>query len=134
MDAVLICGIVFYALYKIIELFVRQKERRLMVEKLGEISPEIMRTNVESLSSAQISGLKGNQFFTLRWAALLIGAGIGWFLGWILFSALKNYNFDMRYETYGLTIAAAVAICAGIALLIVYLIERKAYKEVKKEE
>jgi ABC-type antimicrobial peptide transport system permease subunit len=64
----------------------------------------------------------------------LIGAGIGWFLGWLIFSALKNYNLDIRYETYGLTIASAVAICAGIALLIVYLIERKAYKERKKEE
>ncbi|MCL2289818.1 MAG: hypothetical protein FWC34_03825 [Bacteroidetes bacterium] len=134
MDAVLICGIVFYALYKIIELFVRQKERRLMVEKLGEISPEVMRTNAELLGTVQMNGLKGNQFFTLRWAALLIGAGVGWFLGWVLFSVLKNQNLYVSYDTYSLTLVASTAICAGIALLIVYLIERKAYKERKKEE
>ena len=134
MENVLTVGIVFFAIYKTIELFVRQKERRLMIEKMSEISPEALQSNIASLQIAQKSGLAGYQFFSLRWAALLIGGSIGWPLGLIVNSIMENNNLDMGYDAYQLTFVASIAFCAGIALLIVYLIERKAYKDAKKGE
>jgi hypothetical protein len=62
---------------------------------------------------------------------LLVGAGIGWILGGVLWRVLRNYEMQ---SDYGETFVATTALCAGIALIIVYLIERKAHKEAKKEE
>ncbi|MCL2435152.1 MAG: hypothetical protein FWD09_03295 [Lentimicrobiaceae bacterium] len=134
MDDVLITGIVFFAIYKTIELFVRQKERRLMIEKMSEISPEVLQSNIASLRIAQNSGFAGNQFFSLRWAALLIGGSLGWPLGLVLYNTMQNNNVDMGYDAYSLTFVASIAFCAGIAMLIVYLIEWKANKDAKKKE
>jgi hypothetical protein len=131
---VLVPGIVFYFVYKTIELFVRQKERRLMIEKASEISPEALQSNIASLQIVPKSGLAGYPFFSLRWAALLIGGSLGWPLGLTVNSIMQNSNFDMGYDAYQLTFVASIAFCAGIAMLIVYLIEWKAYKDAKKGE
>ncbi|MCL1849800.1 MAG: hypothetical protein FWF70_00050, partial [Bacteroidetes bacterium] len=65
--------------------------------------------------------------------------GFGWIAGYVLYCPLIEYfkDFDhfYRYER-GLEsiFVATIAFCAGIALIIVYLIERKASKEAKKAE
>jgi hypothetical protein len=139
MDAVLICGIVFYALYKIIELFVRQRSRRLMMKKMSEIPPEMLLSGIHSKYADQSDSCKSNQFVMLRLGAASLGAGIGWLLGCLLYwNQLDFFNHFEDSLGHGsildFTFVASIALCVGIALILVYLIERKAYKEEKKGE
>jgi len=134
MDSALIVFIVFYTIYKIIELFVRQKERKFMVEKMSEVSPESLQNNINSVKFAQNDQSKSTQFLMLRLGGLVLGIGTGWLLGIHISSNL----FDVRdiFYTYEInsTIIASTALCAGIAMIVVYLIERKAYKNAKSLE
>jgi hypothetical protein len=138
MEPIFVTGIVFFFVYKIVELLVRQKERRLMVEKMTEISPEMLQQNINSMKSVQNDSLMGRKFSTLRWGALLLGVGFGWLLGWILYLSQTDYvntlgNWDKDHFQSSIMISTT-AFCAGIALIVVYIIERKASKEAKKAE
>jgi hypothetical protein len=138
MESIFVTGIVFFFVYKIVELSVRQKERRLMVEKMTEISPEMLHQNISSMKSVQRDSLIGRKFSTLRLGALLFGVGFGWILGWILYLSQTDYvntlgNWDKDHFQNSIMISTT-AFCAGIALIVVYFIERKAYKEAKKAE
>jgi hypothetical protein len=137
MEGILICGIVFYATYKIIELFVLQRGRRQMLQKMSEISPEMLQQNMNSFNAFQNDGSKSSQFLMLRLGGLALGIGTGWILGWYLnctqFNIHENLSFYQR-DMIDSTYIATTALCTGIALIIVYLIERKAYKDAKKGE
>jgi hypothetical protein len=135
MDGIFICGIVFYAIFKIIELFVRQKERKLMIAKMSELSPEMLQSQVNSLQSATDYKLSGNHFSMLRLGGLALGIGAGWILGWVLYWIQASYvaTLEMQYRHVNLesSLIASASLCAGIALIIVYLIERKAIMKSK---
>ena len=133
MNDVLTVGIVFFGIYKIIELFVRQKERRLMIEKMSEVPQEILQSNVQSFSELQKEGIKGNRFSSLRWGAVLVGAGMGWLIGWAFYGVLRNCDSFVFYGNFESMVISTIALCAGLALIIVHLIERNAYKGAKKE-
>jgi len=133
MQDVLVVGIVFFSIYKIIELVVLQKERKFMVEKMTHISPELLQSNMGSMQTSQNSKFLRNPFIMLRLGACSLGVGIGWILGRLLYEVMKQSGADMRGELDS-TILASVALFAGIALIVVYLIERKALKESKKGE
>jgi len=133
MESVLTTGIVFFAIYKTIELLVLQKERRLMISRLNEVSPEMMQANLGSLQVAQSKKLQGNPFLMLRLGAVALGVGFGWILGLILVQPNTGIVFNWNSERDSVFIATT-AFCAGIALLIVYIIEQKAIKATKKEE
>jgi uncharacterized membrane protein YbjE (DUF340 family) len=136
MESIFVTGIVFFFVYKTVELFVRQKERRVMVEKMTEISVEMLQQNLNSMQSVQSDSLLSRKFSTLRWGALLLGVGIGWILGWILYCIQLGmyyenndfYNLSSFRHAMDSTFIASTVLCAGIALIIVYSIERKAYK------
>jgi hypothetical protein len=137
MESIFVTGIVFFFVYKIVELGVRQKERKLMIEKMTEISPEMLQQNLNSMKSVQSDSLLSRKFSTLRWGALLLGAGLGWIMGWILHCIqLEMYTANNFYEKNIMdsTFVASTILCAGIALIVVYFIERKAYTGAKKEE
>ena len=139
MESIFVTGIVFFFIYKIVELFVRQKERRLMVEKMTEISPEMLQQNINSMKSIQNDSLMGRKFSTLRWGALLLGVGFGWLLSWILYLSQTDYVNSLRWgfekEAFqNSMMISTTVLCAGIALIVVHFIERKAYKEAKKAE
>jgi hypothetical protein len=141
MDGIFICGIVFYAIYKIIELFVRQKERKLMITKMSEISPEMLQSNVNLLQSATNNSFSSNQFSMLRLGGLALGIGTGWILGLVInftqlnipeIYASENFSYKINMENMmNSTYIATTAFCTGIALIIVYLIERKALQKSK---
>jgi len=132
MEDILITGIVFFAIYKTIELLVLQKERKLMISRLNEVSPEMMQTNLSSLQAAQKNKFQNNPFFMLRLGALSLGVGIGWILGSVLFEIRQN--FPGENFSWNSTCMAMICLCAGIALIVVYIIEQKAIKEAKKEK
>jgi hypothetical protein len=133
MESIFIVGIVFYTIYKVIEIAVLQKERRLMISRLNEVSPEMMQANLGSLQAAQNNKIRNNPFLMLRLGALALGIGFGWILGLILVQPNTGIVFNWDSERDSVFIATT-AFCAGIALLIVYIIEQKAIKEAKKEK
>ncbi|MDR2971438.1 MAG: hypothetical protein LBU83_05865 [Bacteroidales bacterium] len=132
MQEVFIVGIVFFSIYKIIQLFVLQRERALMIKKMDQISTEMLQSNLSSLQSVQKSKFQSNQFSMLRLGVVGIAIGIGWILG----NILNEIRVSLTNNSWGWdsTLFATIALCTGIALIIVYLIERKAVKEAKKME
>jgi len=130
MESILVPAIVFYFIYKTIELLVRKKERKLLIERMAQTSPETLQSH---LHSDQVVP-KGSQFLMLRLGALSLGIGIGWILGRLFYEMMRqNYGADMRGELDS-TLIATIAFCAGLALIIVYLIEKKEFNEAKKVE
>ena len=128
MEGILVPAIVFYFVYKTIELFVRQKERKLLIERMSQSSPETLQSHLHSIQVVP----KGSQFLMLRLGALSLGIGIGWILGRFFYEMMRQ-TYDVRGELDSMLIAT-IALCAGIALIVVYLIEKKAVNEVKKAE
>jgi len=127
MEGILVPAIVFYFVYKTIELFVRQKERKLLIERMDQTSPETLQSHLNSVQVVP----RGGQFLMLRLGALSLGIGIGWILGRLFYEMIRqNYGSGMRNELDS-TILATIALCAGIALIVVYLIEKKAFNEAK---
>jgi len=131
MQDVFIVGIVFFSIYKIIELFVKLSERKRMLEKMGQVSPEMLQSNLNSLQAAQINNFKGNQFLPLRLGAVAIGIGFGWILGLLMKANMYGIS-GYGYRDFDSVSVATTSLCTGIALIIVYFVERKAYKEAKR--
>jgi hypothetical protein len=132
MSDVLIVGIVFFSIYKVIELFVLQRGRRQMIQKMSEISPEMFQKNMNSIHAFQNDGSKGNRFLSLRLGAVAMGIGLGWLLG-LPVSEYMYHSNDYTHFDLDTAFIATTALCTGIALIIVYLIEQKVHKA-KKEE
>jgi hypothetical protein len=105
-----------------------QKNRKHLIEKMSQISPEALEANINSLNVTLNDKSKGNRFSSLRWGVLLFSIGLGWILGWVLITTC-NIQWDSIESAY----VSTITLCAGVALIVVYFIERNAYK-VKKEE
>jgi len=130
MEGILVPAIVFYFVYKTIELLVRQKERKLLIERMAQTSPETLQSHLHSVQVAP----KGSQFLMLRLGAVSFGVGIGWILGRLFYEMMRhNYGSGIHNDLDSMLIAT-IALCAGIALIVVYLIEKKAANEARKAE
>lgn len=129
LSAVLIVGIVFFAIYKIFDLFVKRKERILFTEKISEIG----NTNSEQLSQI-IHELKseGCRFISLRLGSILLGVGLGSFCAYLLvyslnkeYTNMSNYGVEMLISTiYG----SCILFFGGLSLLVSFWIENKIKK------
>ena len=131
----LVCAIIFGCIYKVIELFVRKRERLMLISKLTEIS------NVDFKGINLYSS--GNKFTALRVGWLMLGVGMGFLLGFFinLMATSGRYAYDLdsvwNYHRVvsGIVYVACICICGGIGLLSSYMAERKAeHPEEKKEE
>ena len=130
------CLIVFGTIYKVVELFVRKRERLMLISKLSEIS------NVDFKGISLYSS--GNKFTALRVGWLLLGVGMGFLLGFLInmMATYGKYAYDLdsvwEYHRVvsGIVYVACICICGGIGLLLSYRAERKAEQpeEKKKEE
>ena len=117
------CLIVFGAIYKVVELFVRRRERLMLISKLSEIS------NVD------FKGIKfyssGNKFTALRVGCLMLGVGFGFLVGFLLNFMITEGKLDNLYEYQyydkvgGIIYIACICVFGGIGLLLSYLAERK---------
>ena len=117
------CLIVFGAIYKVVELFVRKRERLMLISKLTEIS------NVD------FKGIKfyssGNKFTALRVGCLMLGVGLGFLVGFLLNFIVTEGNLDKLFEWQyldkvgGIIYVASICVFGGIGLLISYFAERK---------
>ena len=135
----LVCAIIFGCIYKVIELFVRKRERLIIINKMTEIS------NVDFKGINIYSS--GNKFTALRIGWLLLGVGIGFLLGFCinLMATFGGYatstgqsDWWWRYNDHiaGIVYVACICVCGGIGLLLSYRAEQKAQhpEEKKKDE
>lgn len=130
----LVCAIIFGCIYKVIELFVRKRERLMIISKLTEIS------NVDFKGINIYSS--GNKFTALRVGWLLLGVGCGFLLGFLInmMATYGKYAYDLNsvwdYHRVvsGIVYIACICICGGLGLLLSYKAEHKAeHPEEKKE-
>lgn len=130
----LVCAIIFGCIYKVIELFVRKRERLMIINKMTEIS------NVDFKGISIYSS--GNKFTALRVGWLLLGVGCGFLLGFLINMMATcgryAYDFNSVWEYHrvvsGIVYVACICICGGIGLLLSYRAEHKAEQPIEKKE
>ena len=124
--------IVFGTIYKLFDLFVRKQERLLVINKITEISKVDLR-NIDIRM-----GSKSN--WAIRIWALMIGVGLGLFIGFFFNGMFTNGHYwrgeDFRgyWPLAELVYGSCVCFFGGIALLIAYAVERSNQKKDKEED
>ncbi len=119
-----VMGIITLGIYKLFELFVRKKERLIIIDKIGDkLTPEILSGKIDF--STNIPKLS---FSALKFGCLFVGLGIG-----ILVAFAVHYNFaDFVENAYFLRSAvygSCVLLFGGLGLLIAFIIELKISKK-----
>lgn len=114
--------IVFGTIYKLFELFVRKEERKMVINKIAEIS-KVDLNNIDIRMGSMSN-------WALRLGALMIGVGLGLFIAFFLNGMVTNGDYwrgeDPRSYRYFAEILYGSCVCffGGIALLIAYFVER----------
>ena len=136
---IFVVGFIVLGIYKLFELFVRRKERMILIEKL----PEVINANEVGIKFPEISfGKRDYGSWALRFALLLVGVGLGCLLAFIVQCGLQYSLFDLsklnmddwhvREEISNLRFVlyfSFIAIFGGLSLFAAYLIERKQTKK-----
>ena len=126
------CAIVFGCIYKVVELFVHKRERLMLISKITELS------NVDFKGIRLYSS--GNKFTALRVGWLLIGVGLGFFVGFFLNFITANGDLETIYKwNYiekigGIIYVSCITFFGGIGLLISYYTERRAEESEDKKK
>ena len=119
-----VIGIITLGIYKLFELFVRKKERLMIIDKIGDkFTPEILSgkidfsTNIPKLSSS-----------ALKFGCLFMGLGIG-----MLVAFAVHYNFadfvESSYQIRSAVYGSCVLLFGGLGLLIAFIVELKVSKK-----
>ena len=121
MQGVIICAVIFYFVYRVLENLIHRKERLIIAQKIETLDPQ---------KSGQIDLNKWfgaaapNKYAPLRWGLLLTGAALGIILAFFihqgLYPEMKWYSTGAEMLYFGLTF-----LFAGIGLLISFMLERK---------
>ena len=128
------CAIVFGCIYKVGDLFVHKRERLMLFSKITELS-NLDFKGINFYSS-------GNKFTALRIGWLLMGVGLGFFVGFFLNFITADGDLETIYKwNYiekigGIIYVSCVSFFGGIGLQISYYTERRAEKseDMKKDE
>ena len=126
--AIMVLGIA-YAIYKIFELYVRRKERMLIIEKMSFGDSATVPPNVSKWFSPP-NPIPAS--WSLRIGLLLTGLGLGLSIGVITnycmgeFSKLNEYISRQRWETLYFSL---MLLFGGLGLTIAYLMEQKNRKK-----
>lgn len=115
-----VVGIITLGIYKLFELFVRKKERLIIIDKIGDkLTPDILSgqidfsTNIPKFSSS-----------ALKFGCLFMGLGIG-----ILVAFAVHYNFadfvESSYQIKSAIYGSCVLLFGGLGLIIAFIIELK---------
>ena len=118
-----IMGIITLGIYKILELYIRRKERLILIEKLGDrLDPD----RLDKPFSLNNFFPSGAGFGALKGACLLLGLGAGLLLGYFLLQTkVTDFNSSLRQPLAQLVLGGSIFICGGLGLLIAFLIEMK---------
>lgn len=117
---ILIVGTIFWTVYKVIELFVRRRERIMLVEKIEKLdssSFDLLRNNFGQ-------PCESSAYWPLRLGAALVGLGLG-----ILISLLAIRFYPMtdfhKWEIFAYLQSFGILTGAGVGLLTAFVIERR---------
>lgn len=130
----LVVGTITLGIYKLFELFVRRKERLILIEKIGDkldASKFLDGSNLaDNLSFSENLHIRSH-FSTLRVGCLLIGIGLGLLTGFFvalntvgLFAPNDDAHWQ-HHETVAVIYGACTLLMGGLGLLTAYLIETK---------
>ena len=119
-----VVGIITLGIYKLFELFVRKKERLIIIDKIGDkLTPDILNGKIDF--STDIPKLS---FSALKFGCLFMGLGIG-----LMVAFAVHYNFaDFVENAYYLRSAvygSCVLLFGGLGLLIAFIVELKVSKK-----
>lgn len=115
-----VMGIITLGIYKLFELFVRKKERLIIIDKIGDkLTPDILNgkidfpTNIPKLSSS-----------ALKFGCLFMGLGIG-----MLVAFAVHYNFadfvESSYQIKSAIYGSCVLLFGGLGLITAFIVELK---------
>jgi hypothetical protein len=118
-------GIGAYAFYKLIELYVRKKERLMIIEKLNMLD----NINTQNINLSNLFGeekfLK-NPYLALRIGSLLMGLGLGLLIGYLIaqlsFGYIAEPSWNIR-ETISVIYGATTLFFGGMGLITGFIIE-----------
>ena len=137
--AISIVGFLVLGTYKTFELFVRRKERMLMIEKFALLSEN--NEDKEERLKIKLPFISGSDFdfgfWPLRISLLLIGIGAGCLVAFFIQIIYFNGSTIQLYrdwvhqfqELIMLVNFASISFFGGIGLLIAFLIEQKNKKQ-----
>ena len=128
MEPIFIIGFIVLGIYKIFELFVRQKERLLLIEKLPAIvNKDLTEINLPSFGSSNSGS------WALKISLLLIGIGLGSLIAFFITIqigiVLKSWDMPFMNNDKELVRLASIAFFGGLGLFSAYLIESKQAKK-----
>ena len=130
MERAIICAIIFYFVYRILENLIHRKERLIVAQKIETLDPQ---KNGQIDLNRWFGAVATNKYAPLRWGLMLVGAALGLLVAFFIKDGMlpdKNwYNDDVQVLYFGATF-----LFAGIGLLVLFVLERKYTAEDRKKE
>ena len=130
MEGAIICAIIFYFVYRILENLIHRKERLIVAQKIETLDPQ---KNGQIDLNRWFGAVATNKYAPLRWGLMLVGAALGLLVAFFIKDGMlpdKNwYNDDVQVFYFGATF-----LFAGIGLLVSFVLERKYTAEDRKKE
>lgn len=130
MEGAIICAIIFYFVYRILENLIHRKERLIVAQKIETL--DLQKSGQIDLNR-WFGAVATNKYAPLRWGLMLVGAALGLLVAFFIKDGMlpdKNwYNDDVQVLYFGATF-----LFAGIGLLASFVLERKYTAEDRKKE
>jgi len=122
-----VVGIITLGIYRLFELYVRKKERILLIDKLVSTLDNI-NPNFEHIMS--LNFLPRNKYATLKGACLLIGLGFGILAGFLIHLCVtESFTMIIQHDVKGVIYGAPIFICGGLGLVFAFILEMKFSKK-----
>ena len=130
MEGAIICAIIFYFVYRILENLIHRKERLIVAQKIETLDPQ---KNGQTDLNRWFGAVATNKYAPLRWGLMLVGAALGLLVAFFIKDGMlldKNwYNDDVQVLYFGATF-----LFAGIGLLVSFVLKRRYTAEDRKKE
>lgn len=130
MEGAIICAIIFYFVYRILENLIHRKERLIVAQKIETL--DLQKSGQIDLNK-WFGAAAPNKYASLRWGLLLAGAALGLMVAFFIKDGMMPdktwYNDDVQVLYFGATF-----LFAGIGLLVSFVLERKYTAEDRKKE
>lgn len=115
---IFVCAVVFFGLYKTIELFVRRRERLTIIDKITEMSASRFdRSIIDLLNSGDRI-----KFSALKVGSCAMGIGLGCFLGAMMLVVLPP---NIRWHVMSSVFSGLVVFFGGLGLVLGFVIEKR---------